>query len=253
MHMKDAAYKTGLSEEDMVRWEDQGEIQASVNLEALAVFLGLNPEKLLLIAEGWVPRQVDLDHWNKLSVITTAQSFDVNSYLIWDPETKDAAIFDTGWFADDIFSLVEKEQLMVQYLFITHMHGDHVAAVGEIRKRWSQVHVFSNNDGAPAKNRIKANQLIEIGRLRVESRFTPGHAEDGVTYVVEGWGQGAPPVAIAGDAIFAGSMGKDISTANIAPLKVREEILTLPKDSLICPGHGPLTTVSEELNHNPFF
>ena len=87
----------------------------------------------------------------------------------------------------------------------------------------------------------------------MEPRFTPGHAEDGVTYVVEGWGQGVPPVAIAGDAIFAGSMGKDFSKANIARLKVREEILTLPEDSLICPGHGPLTTVSEELKHNPFF
>ena len=251
--LKDAAYEAGLSEEDMEQWEDQGEIQASVKLEALAAFLGLNPEKLLLIAGGWVPRQVDLNQWSKLSVITTAQSFDVNSYLIWDPETRNAAIFDTGWFADDIFSLVKKEQLMVQYLFITHMHGDHVAALGEIRKRWSQVHVLSNNDGAPAKNRIKANQLVEIGRLKVEPRFTPGHAEDGVTYVVEGWGQGVPPVAIAGDAIFAGSMGKDFSTANIAHLKVREEILTLPEDSLICPGHGPLTTVSEELEYNPFF
>ena len=253
VNLKDAACEAGLSEEDMQRWEDQGEIQDSVNLEALALFLGLNPKKLLSIAGGWVPREVNLNQWRKLSVITTAQGFDVNSYLVWDPETRDAAIFDTGWFADDIFVLVETEQLIVQYLFITHMHGDHVASLSEIRKRWPQIQVLSNNNGAPAKNRIKPNRLIDIGRLKVEPRLTPGHAEDGVTYVVEGWGQDIPPVAIAGDAIFAGSMGKDFSTPDIARLKVREEILTLPEDALICPGHGPLTTVSEALKHNPFF
>ena len=133
------------------------------------------------------------------------------------------------------------------------MHGDHVAAMGEMRKRWPQIQVYSNNDGAPAKSRIKIDQPVSLGRLTVSCRLTPGHAQDGVTYVVEGWGEAIPSVAIVGDAIFAGSMGKDFSTPELAQRKVREEILALPANTLICPGHGPLTTVSEELVHNPFF
>tara|TARA_B100001123_G_scaffold61799_1_gene67542 strand:- start:1834 stop:2652 length:819 start_codon:yes stop_codon:yes gene_type:complete len=253
VNIQDAAYASGLSEENLQRWEDQGEIETPVNVQALAVLLGLDPEKSMSIAEGWVPRDVNLNQWSKLNVLTTVQGFEVNSYVIWDPDTRETAIFDTGWFADDIFSLVETERLNIQYLFITHMHGDHVAALSEIRKRFPQIQVLSNNDGAPPKNRIKTDRSIDLGRLKVGARLTPGHAEDGVTFVVEGWGQDIPPVAIPGDAIFAGSMGKDFFTPDIARLKVREEILTLPANTLICPGHGPLTTVSEELEHNPFF
>ena len=58
---------------------------------------------------------------------------------------------------------------------------------------------------------------------------------------------------MVGDAIFAGSMGKDYSTPELAQSKVKEQIFSLPEDALICPGHGPVTTVSQELNHNPFF
>ena len=85
------------------------------------------------------------------------------------------------------------------------------------------------------------------------SRLTPGHAGDGVTYVIENWQGDAPAVAVVGDAIFAGSMGKDFRTPELAQAKVREEILSLPEETLICPGHGPLTTVGEQRLHNPFF
>jgi hydroxyacylglutathione hydrolase len=92
-----------------------------------------------------------------------------------------------------------------------------------------------------------------VGSLSVNARLTPGHAADGVTYVIEGWADQMPPVAVVGDAIFAGSMGKDFQTPEIAQAKVREEILSLPAATVICPGHGPLTTVGEEQAHNPFF
>ena len=115
----DAACEAGLSEEDLKRWEDCGEIETPVNLKALTVLLGLDSGKSMAIAEGWGPREVNLNQWSKLNVLTTAQGFEVNSYVVWDPDTREAAMFDTGWFADDIFSLVEAERLNIQYLFIT--------------------------------------------------------------------------------------------------------------------------------------
>ena len=54
--------------------------------------------------------------------------------MVWDPVTRQATVFDTGWYADDIFALVELEDLKVEHLMITHMHGDHVAAMGDVHK-----------------------------------------------------------------------------------------------------------------------
>ncbi len=106
---------------------------------------------------------------------------------------------------------------------------------------------------APPQHKNRRNDFIMLGSLRITNRDTPGHAEDGVTYVIGTWGDDAPHVAIVGDAIFAGSMGGAPQHSALAKQKVREQILTLPADTLICPGHGPLTTVAEEKAHNPFF
>jgi glyoxylase-like metal-dependent hydrolase (beta-lactamase superfamily II) len=74
-----------------------------------------------------------------------------------------------------------------------------------------------------------------------------------VTYLVGNWPGDTPPVAVVGDAIFAGSIGRGNQSWELARQKVREEILSLPAETLICPGHGPLTTVGEEKEYNPFF
>jgi glyoxylase-like metal-dependent hydrolase (beta-lactamase superfamily II) len=74
-----------------------------------------------------------------------------------------------------------------------------------------------------------------------------------VTYVVGNWPDDAPSIAVVGDALFAGSMGKAGGNLRLAIRKVCDQILTLPADTLVCPGHGPVTTVGEELAHNPFF
>jgi len=86
--------------------------------------------------------------------------------------------------------------------------------------------------------------------LQVTTRRTSGHVRGGVTYVVTGLSQ---RLAIVGDAMFAGSMGGGMVSYAEALQTNRENILTLPDDTVICPGHGPLTTVGEQKQHNPFF
>ena len=247
------AAAAGVEESALDAWEIDGDPATGVNVAALAELLSLNVAKAAAVAEGWEPEPVDVGQWSFLRMITTAGSFEVNSFVIWDGATREAAVFDTGWFADDIFQLAEAEGLKMEHLFITHMHGDHVAAMGEVRKQWPGIQLHANNSGAPEKNHVQEGKATMVGGLRVTPRLTPGHAEDGVTYVIKDWPGNAPAVAMVGDAIFAGSMGKDFSTPELAQRKVREEILSLPPDTLICPGHGPLTTVEEELAHNPFF
>ena len=98
-----------------------------------------------------------------------------------------------------------------------------------------------------------ADLSIALGALQIEIRAVPGHAEDGTIYVVSGWPGGAPHSAFVGDTIFAGSLAKGFVSATLLKQKVREQILTLPRETLLCPGHGPVTTVGEETAHNPFF
>ena len=251
--IEDASYASGLTGPQLQEWETKGVIEMPVNVAVLAERLGLDVTKALRVAAGWVPQIVDITRWSELRVVTTEEGFEVNSFMAWDIDSGVAAIFDTGWFADDLFRIADENELTVRHLFITHMHGDHVAAIGDVRKRWPKIELHSNNSGAPERSRVVPGLPVAVGGLSVTARLTPGHAEDGVTYVIEGWPDGAPAVAVAGDAIFAGSMGKDFNTPELAQAKVRDEILSLPGDTLICPGHGPLTTVIEEQSNNPFF
>jgi glyoxylase-like metal-dependent hydrolase (beta-lactamase superfamily II) len=101
--------------------------------------------------------------------------------------------------------------------------------------------------------RNRPNECVQLGSLRISHRETPGHAEDGVTYVVGNWPEDAPHVAIVGDALFAGSIGGAREHLDLARQRIRDQVFSLPPDTLVCPGHGPLSTVGEEQAHNPWF
>ncbi|MFO1476811.1 MAG: MBL fold metallo-hydrolase [Verrucomicrobiota bacterium] len=250
----DAAAAAGISESDWLQLESAGETGGNPNWAAVAGLLGLNPAKLEGLAAGWQPARPDLARWPGLLPVTTTESGNtVHAYLVWDAVTREAAVFDTGWNAEPILAAVSGGRLHLKQVFITHSHPDHMAGLAGLRDAFPEIQLHSNSAAAPARHRIKPGDRFAIGSLEVTWRATPGHAEDGVTWIVEGWPEKAPLVAIVGDTIFAGSMGRGNQSWELARRKVREEILTLPPDALICPGHGPLTTVAEELAHNPFF
>jgi glyoxylase-like metal-dependent hydrolase (beta-lactamase superfamily II) len=249
-----AAQMAGLSETELAALEESGKISKQPNFAALAGLLGLNAAKLEAVAKGWLPSPKDLGIWRELRQISTTEGGNtVHCYLIWDEVTREAALFDTGWNAGPVFKLIEEEQLQFKHLFITHAHHDHVAALQQIRERFPKIHLHTDTAGAPPQHRNRRNDCLHLGSLRITNRETPGHADDGITYIVGNWSEDAPYVAIVGDAIFAGSMGGAPEHGALAKQKVREQIFPLPEDTLICPGHGPLTTVAEEKEHNPFF
>jgi glyoxylase-like metal-dependent hydrolase (beta-lactamase superfamily II) len=97
---------------------------------------------------------------------------------------------------------------------------------------------------------FEVGQSFRLGNLSIETRLTSGHAVGGITYVIRGL---AHPVAVVGDALFAGSMGGAAHAYTEALRNNREQILTLPEETVLCPGHGPLTTVGEQKFANPFF
>ena len=249
-----AAKAAGISEAELSTLEDSGRPAKKLNFASLAPLIGLNAAKLEGIANNWLPTEKDLGTWRELRCFTTtAVGMAVNCYLIWDEVSREAALFDTGWDAKPVLDCIAENQLVLRHIFITHTHHDHVAALGAIREAFPKAKVHSGSKNAPVDQRNRANDFIHLGSLRITNRDTPGHAEDGVTYIVGNWQEDAPHVAIVGDAIFAGSIGRGNQSWDLAKQKIREQILSLPPETLICPGHGPLTTVAEEKEHNPFF
>jgi len=251
---EEAARLAGLSLEGYAGLERTGECSRPPDWVALAVRLGLDAAKLERVAHGWLPASRDLTRWRELRQITTSEGMAVNCYLVWDEATREAALFDTGWDARPVFDLIAGHGLGLQHLFITHGHPDHVAALEEIRRRCPKVQLHSGSAHAPVDQRNRPNDFIRLGSLRITNRSTPGHAEDGTTYAIGNWPEDAPHVAIVGDALFAGSMGRASGAAfEAARRAICEQIFSLPTETLISPGHGPVTTVGEEQANNPFF
>jgi hydroxyacylglutathione hydrolase len=249
-----AASAAGLAEAEYAALEESGGVVRPVAFAALGRLMGLDAGKLEAIASGWLPAVRDTGRWREFRCFsTTAEGMAVNSYLVWDEATREAAVFDTGWDAASILHELIGHRLHLRHIFLTHLHHDHVAALGVIRAAFPAARLHSNSKHAPAEQRNRAADCVPLGSLRITNRDTPGHAEEGVTYVIGNWPDDAPHVAVVGDALFAGSIGRGNQSWELARRMVREQILTLPPDTLLCPGHGPLTTAAEERAHNPFF
>jgi hydroxyacylglutathione hydrolase len=248
-----AAAAAGLRPEELEALEESGASKRPLDFTKLAPLIGLNATKLERISKGWLPPEADLSLWRELRQITTTQRYAVNCYLLWDEVTREAALFDTGWDAAPIIHIIESEKIELKHLFLTHTHEDHIAALGDLRARFPKVRLHSNSKNAPVEQRNRANDFIHLGSLRITNRETPGHAEDGVTYIIGTFPEDAPNAAIVGDCVFAGSIGRGFQSTDLLKQKIREQIFSLPAETLICPGHGPLTTVGTEKENNPFF
>jgi hydroxyacylglutathione hydrolase len=174
----------------------------------------------------------------------------VNAFLVWDPRSREAVAFDTGADCRGMLDRIKKEKLAVKLILLTHAHPDHIADLAKLVKATGAPVYISSRESAPGAEPIKEGKTFDVGKLKIESLLTWGHSRGGMTFFVTGLSQ---PLAIVGDSIFAGSMGGGNVSYPDAVRNNLEKILTLPDETIICPGHGPLTTVEEEKEHNPFF
>jgi hydroxyacylglutathione hydrolase len=217
---------------------------------ALAQALGLRSDALeASYAKSWYPKDVPAVEGVK-QFNSTLLDMTVNAYLVWDPTSKDAAVFDTGADAGELLKFVDAQKLTVKYLFLTHTHQDHVADLGAIVKT-THAEIFAPDLERVADGKVtREGDQFRLGKLRIETRLTNGHSPGGTSYIVHGL---QVPVAVVGDSLFAGSMGGAPNDYQKALRNNIEKVLSLPPETLICPGHGPLTTVANEREHNPFF
>ncbi|MEY2483347.1 MAG: hydroxyacylglutathione hydrolase [Verrucomicrobiota bacterium] len=242
------AEKSGVSMEKIRRVRDGDFDEAAV--ERIAPVLKLDAAALHKLAGGkWQTEAVDeiegLAQFN-----TTYGDMTVNAYLVWDSATREAVAFDTGADCGDMLQQIEKKKLNVKLILLTHAHPDHVADLRRLRKATGAPIYISEREAEEGVQPIAEEKRFVVGSLEIEARLTSGHSPGGMTFVVAGL---ARPVAIVGDSLFAGSMGGGNVSYEDALRNNREKILTLPDETIICPGHGPLTTVGKEKRDNPFF
>ena len=244
-----------MTEAELAALEESGKIGKRPEFAGLAALLGLHPAKLERIANGWVPSGKRPGRLARVAPVSDGTGRHRGQLLsgLGRGFTREAVAFDTGWNAEPVIAAIEENQLQLRHIFLTHTHEDHIAGLAALRGKFPKAHLHSGSKHAPPQQRNRANDFIHLGSLRITNRETPGHAEDGVTYIVGTWPEDAPHTALAGDAIFAGSIGTGFQSWDLARQKIREQIFSLPPDTLICPGHGPLTTVAEEKANNPFF
>ena len=225
--------------------------------DALAAVLKLHPVRLLAVAQdAYVPNPVPLDHGGVRIRVIPFPPMRVYQYVVGDVESGQAVIVDPGAVPDQILGALSDEQWTAAAILITHADADHIDALPAIHEAFDvPIWVHPNEqprmpalNGADIRN-YDHGQRFQAGPFEVEARRTPGHAPGHSSLVLR-------DLVLVGDAMFAGSLGRtSLGPAYYADhlAAVRAQILSLPAATRLFPGHGPPTTVGEELTNNPFF
>jgi hydroxyacylglutathione hydrolase len=242
------AERTGLDRE-AIQALRRGELDIDA-ISKIAPELGLDTQTLIASAEkSWFPEQPEVPGLHVFH--SYYGDMIVNAYLVQLPESREAIVFDTGTDCTEILNHLRSNNIDLAAICVTHSHPDHISDLDALRAAMnnppSYIHEQEPVHGATL---IEEGWFLEAAGLRLSTQKTSGHSVAGITYLIEGM---TSPIAVVGDAIFAGSMGGGMVSYAEALQNNREKILTLRDDTVLCPGHGPLTTVGQEKAHNPFY
>ncbi|MDQ6779786.1 MAG: MBL fold metallo-hydrolase [Candidatus Eremiobacteraeota bacterium] len=221
---------------------------------AVATPLGLDPGKLADIAlERWRPRELEQPPYigHQLNARYTS-----NGYFMTLDAHKIAAFVDPGGNAENIISTVQRAQVQLQYILLTHKHHDHVDALGPVQKAFPDARPVIHDLDAPAVGNalqdpisIVDGETLPFGDGTISMLYTPGHTDGSACFLYK-------RSLFTGDTLFAGSAGKIFGERfgyDDLLHSIKSRILDQPDDIVVLPGHGPPSTVGEERAHNPFF
>lgn len=198
--------------------------------------------------------------------------YETNCYVLRESESaKDCLIVDVGLEADELMDFLHKEKLNPVAVVLTHGHIDHIAGLTALRAAFPDTKVYihkldakmlteaainlSSITGqlfttAPADSVVEDKAIIEQAGIKLEVLHTPGHTQGGICLYSAEEG-----VVFTDDALFADSVGRtDFPGGSMEVLinSIRKKLLVLPDDTVVCPGHGPTSTIGREKTHNQF-
>jgi hydroxyacylglutathione hydrolase len=193
-----------------------------------------------------------------------------NCSIVGDETTHEAMVIDPGDEIEEILAVVQKHKLRVKQIVITHAHIDHVGGAMKLRAATGAPILLNQNDyallkmldvqaawlGMRSPGKVEIDQsvgpsdVVKAGSLAANVIHTPGHTEGSICLYFP-----AETKLIAGDTLFAGSIGRtDLPGGSFEKIigSLRGQVLALPDETVVIPGHGPETTIGKERENNPF-
>ena len=194
-----------------------------------------------------------------------------NTFLIADEDSKIAAVIDPSAASKELAEKIHEKKWMLEYILVTHAHFDHIGGVKSLIGQFgnnlivglhsadldlwreggsSKEFGFDFSVGSEPNLILEDKQILQMGKIPIEVLHTPGHTPGHVTFSIK-----SALAAFCGDLIFYHGVGRtDLKISNEAHLlqSIKEKILTLDPETTLYPGHGPVTTVQEEIENNPF-
>jgi hydroxyacylglutathione hydrolase len=197
--------------------------------------------------------------------------FETNCYVVWPEDQRECWIVDASFEPDEMIEFVRGEGLAPAALILTHAHVDHIAGVGAVLRAFPGTPVWIHGAEAAWLNTPMLNlseamgmpvtapgphatlehgQELSLGGSVWRVLHTPGHSPGGITLYCA-----AESIALVGDALFAGSVGRTDfpgSDPQVLAESILTHLYTLPDETRVLPGHGPATTIGREKRSNPF-
>jgi hydroxyacylglutathione hydrolase len=198
--------------------------------------------------------------------------FEENTYVVWVPGRGDALVIDPGLDPEAILAFLAEQQLRPAALLNTHGHADHIGGNEALKQAFPEApiiigvheaHLLTDAEAnlsapfglpivsPPAEQLVREGDVLELAGLRLEVFEIPGHSPGHVVFVY----RSSPTVVFGGDVLFRGSVGRtDFPGGSAEQLctGIRSKLYTLPDDTVVYPGHGPVTKIGHEKRTNPF-
>jgi glyoxylase-like metal-dependent hydrolase (beta-lactamase superfamily II) len=198
--------------------------------------------------------------------------FDENTYVVWRDGAKEALVFDPGLEPELILDFLREQELTVAAILNTHGHADHIGGNTALKQAFPKAPlIIGVNDeimlrdadanlsapfgfrivSPPADRTVSEGDVVEIAGFRLEVLDIPGHSPGHVVFVY----RDKPILVFGGDVLFRDGIGRSDFPGGDGELLVRgirEKLFVLPPDTVVYPGHGPVTTTGHEKRHNPF-
>ncbi|MCJ7646812.1 MBL fold metallo-hydrolase [bacterium] len=197
----------------------------------------------------------------------TVGPMEANCYILYSPDKREGLIIDPGAEGERLIKFIQEKKISIRYIINTHGHPDHIGANRKVKEHTSAPILIHQRDAPmltksdsiltlifpleysspPADTLIKDGDLIECAGMRLKVLHTPGHTPGGISLLTD-------DSIFTGDTLFSGSVGRfDLpGGSQEVLLNSIRKILSLGENLTIYPGHGPSTSVGEELHSNPF-